>query len=76
MYNWLLLRDNGETFYELPRLTQNFPIKEKENSLLNIDYFIMNKWILFQVYFKSSNSSFSSNEILLGNLFKQITCYD
>ncbi|EEX73463.1 hypothetical protein GCWU000323_02498 [Leptotrichia hofstadii F0254] len=43
MHNWLLFKDNGETFYELPRLTKNFLIKKKQNSLLvKVAFIIIN----------------------------------
>ena len=48
-----------------PYFTQNFLIKKKENSLLNFNCFNKSNCISFKIYSKSSNSSFSFNEILL-----------
>ena len=39
MYNWLLFKDNGETFYELPRFTQNFLNKEKRKLAFELRLF-------------------------------------
>ena len=64
-FNWLLLNSNGESSMNYSRLTQNFLIKEKWNSLLNMAHFNMNNWIQFKIEYKSSDSHFPFNEILL-----------